>query len=604
MSAVQVLGTQAWVARLGLTLLHFLWQGAIIAAIYAIARRCTRTSGPNSRYFLAGAALTAMAIAPVLTWMLLREPPPESAAVTFMAPMSAARSGPAHFISLSLPGDAYPAGPGPFLPWVVAFWLIGATAFSLRLLGRWILAERLRYRRARPASAEWQRTLDRLKARISVSRPVRLLVSGLLQAPAAIGWFRPIVLMPAGALAGLPSTQIEALLVHELAHIRRHDYLVNILQSAVEAVFFYHPAVWWISSHMRAEREVCCDDIAVSVTGDAVLYARALAEFGLASPIQPAVMAANSGSLAGRIARLLGQPATSRRPLSGPGSAVTLALLALGAFAVFAQSNIRPQFDVASVKPSFSRSIQNVRPLPGRLTADASLQMLVQYAYGVQAFQVVDGAARLQPGRYEIEAKAEGKATRNEMFLMLQSLLEDRFRLKVHRETRDMPVYALVAAKSGLKLPPPEKSGCTESAADAAPEWAGGRMAPPGQGAPAATLCGSAGLTLVPSAPLLPGGGARMQGEKIAMPELARKLSLILDRSVIDKTGFTGLFDLQLDFVADETTPAMPPPPPGSDMPGPSISQALQQQLGLRLESTKGPVEVIVVDHAERPSGN
>jgi uncharacterized protein (TIGR03435 family) len=129
-------------------------------------------------------------------------------------------------------------------------------------------------------------------------------------------------------------------------------------------------------------------------------------------------------------------------------------------------------------------------------------------------------------------------------------------------------------------------------------------MAPPGQALPAPTLCGSAGLTLIPVAPLLPGGGARMQGGKIAMPEFVRKISLILDRSVIDKTGFTGLFDLQLDFVADETTPAMPPPPPGSDMPGPSISQALRQQLGLQLESTRGPVEVIVVDHAERPSGN
>jgi len=95
-----------------------------------------------------------------------------------------------------------------------------------------------------------------------------------------------------------------------------------------------------------------------------------------------------------------------------------------------------------------------------------------------------------------------------------------------------------------------------------------------------------------------------MQGGKMAMPELARKLSLMLDRSVIDKTGFTGLFDLQLDFVPDETTPAMPPPPPDSGISGLSIPQALRQQLGLQLESAKGPVEVIVVDHAERPSGN
>jgi uncharacterized protein (TIGR03435 family) len=598
MNAIQILAIEPWVERLGITLLDFLWQGAIIAAIYGAARRWgARAMGANSRYFLACAALTAMAIAPVVTWLLLRGPTPESTAVTFAAPLSAARTEAARSNSLSLPGDAAGTVPGPFLFCVVVFWFTGASVFSLRLVFAWIAAERLRSRMVRPAAAEWQRILDRLKTRIRVSRPVRLLVSVQVEAPSAVGWLRPIVLVPLGALAGLPAAQMEALLLHELSHIRRHDYLVNILQSAVEAVFFYHPAVWWISGHMRAERELCCDDIAVSVTGDAVLYARALAEFDLARWVQPAVMAANGGSLADRIARLLGQPATSRRPSCGPGTAATAILLAIGAYAVFAQSSVRPQFEVASVKPSFSRSVANVRPLPGRLTADASLQILIQYAYGVQPFQVVDSARWLQPGRYEIDAKADGNTSRNRMFLMLQSLLEDRFQLKIHRETRDMPVYALVAAKGGLKLSPPKDNGCVDSAADAPPEWAGGRMAAPGEIPLAQPLCGSAGLTLAPT-------GARMQGGKIAMPELVRRLSLMLDRSVIDKTGFTGLFDLQLDFVADETTPAMPPPPPGSDMPGPSISQALRQQLGLQLESTRGPVEVIVVDHAERPSGN
>jgi uncharacterized protein (TIGR03435 family) len=491
------------------------------------------------------------------------------------------------------------------LLWVVVFWLTGASVFSLRLLCGWIAAERLRSRMVRPASAEWQRILDRLGTRICLSRPVRLLVSGRVQAPAAMGWLRPIVLVPLGALAGLPAAQMEALLLHELAHIRRHDYLVHILQSAVEALFFYHPAVWWISGHMRAERELCCDDIAVSVTGDAIVYARALAEFDSARWVQPTVMGANGGSLADRIARLLGQPSTSRRPLGGPGTAATLSVLAIGVCALFAQSvaqsaaqsaaqsNVRPQFEVASVKSSLATSVANVRPLPGRLTADASLQILIQYAYGVQPFQVVDSARWLQSGRYEIDAKADGNTSRNQMFLMLQSLLEDRFQLKIHRETRDMPVYALVAAKGGLKLSPPKGSNCVDSAANAAPEWAGGRMAAPGEVALAPPRCGSISLTL-----------GLMQGGKVAMPELVRKLSLMLDRSVIDKTGFMGLFDLQVQFVPDETTPAMPPPPPGSDVSGISLPQALREQLGLQLESTKGPVEVIVVDHAERPSGN
>ena len=241
----------------------------------------------------------------------------------------------------------------------------------------------------------------------------------------------------------------------------------------------------------------------------------------------------------------------------------------------------------------------NVRPLPGRLTADASLQILTQYAYGVQPFQVVGGPGWMQSERYQIEAKADGSASRDRMFLMLQSLLEDRFQLKTHRDTRDLPVYALVAARTGLRLPPPKEGGCVDSAADASPEWAGeGRMPAPGEVQSAQARCGSAGLALGGPA------GARMQGGKIAMPELVRMLSMLLGRRVIDKTGFTGLFDLQLDFVPDETTPTMPPPPPGVFISGSSFPEALRQQLGLQLESTKGPVEVVVVDHAERPSAN
>jgi uncharacterized protein (TIGR03435 family) len=601
MNAIEILATQPWLERLGMTLLHFLWQGTIIVTIYAAARKCgARASGPSGRYFLACAALTAMAIAPVVTWILLRGPSPESVAVTFTAPMSTARSEPARSISLSLPTDADRALPRAFLPLVVAFWLSGATAFSLRLLGGWILAERLRSTMVRECPPEWQRVLDRLKSSISVSRPVRLLVSGLVQTPSAIGWLRPIVLMPVGALAGLPSAQIEALLLHELAHIRRHDYPVHILQSVVEAVLFYHPGVWWISGHMRTERELFCDDIAVSIAGDALVYARALAEFDSARFMQPAVVAANGGSVADRIARLLGQSPTPGRASSGTAIAFALILLAIGALAVSAQPAARPQFEVASIKPSSSRRIMNVRPLPGRLTADASLQILAQYAYGVEPFEVVGGPNWLTSERYQIDAKADAAASRDQMFLMLQSLLEDRFQLKTHRDTRDLPVFALVPNKGSLKLSPPKEDVCVDSAADGPAEWTGaGRTAAPGEVQPSNGRCGSVVVALGP-------GGAQLKGGKIAMPELVRTLSKMLGRSVIDRTGFIGLFDLQLDFIPDDTTPSMPPPLPNSSASTTrvSIAQALQQQLGLRLQSTKGPVNVIVIDHVEKPSEN
>jgi uncharacterized protein (TIGR03435 family) len=177
---------------------------------------------------------------------------------------------------------------------------------------------------------------------------------------------------------------------------------------------------------------------------------------------------------------------------------------------------------------------------------------------------------------------------------MLQSLLEDRFQLKTHRETKELPVLTLVSNRGGFKLPAPRDGVCVDSPADAAAEWAGGgRMAAPGELPPAKGRCGSAIVSV-----------AQIRGGKIAMSELVRALSMVLGRSVIDKTGFTALFDVQLDFVPDETTPAMPPPPPGSGISGVSIAQALQEQLGLRLEPAKGPVELIVVDQAERPSPN
>jgi uncharacterized protein (TIGR03435 family) len=604
MNAIQFLSAQPWVERLGLTLLHFLWQGVAIAAIYAAARRWSARSSADARYILACAALMAMAAAPVVTWSLIPSAPADQTAVPFTASISAAASRAVRNVPASLSAATYGVAGTPLLPWVVAVWIGGTILFWLRLIRGWIFAERLRYRLVRPAPREWQEVLDRLKARIRFLRPVRLLVSPLVQAPAVVGWLRPVVLAPVGALAGLAPEQVEALLLHELAHIRRHDYLVNIAQSAIEALLFYHPAVWWVSSEIRAERELCCDDMAVSAGGDAVVFARALARLELesASPshLNPAV-AATGGSPAHRIARLLGHSGREVGSISGPGIIGVTMLLAITAFALYAQPTARPKFEVASIKlikPSPEQR-QMVRPLPGRLVANATLRLLMQNAYTMQPFQIVGGPEWINSERYEIEAKTDGSADRTQIFLMLQSLLEDRFHLKIHREMKELPVYTLVAARGGLRLPDPKEGSCVSPQPDAAPGWVGGRIAPPGQNPPAAPPCGSLRLALGP-------GGPQVQGGKVAMPEFIKMLSLALERIVIDRTGFTGLFDVQLDFLADETTPSLPPFPPGAEpeFKNPSILVALQEQLGLRLEATKGPVEVIVIDQVERPSVN
>ena len=322
MNAIQIMSTQPWVAQLGSTLLHFLWEGLAIAAVYAVGRRWTeRSFGPNARYIVACVALAMMAAAPVVTWTLLSPPAAESVAASFAAPLSDSATSAFRIAPVLLPGGAPGGAAAPLLLWVVAIWLVGAMAFWVRMLGGWILAERLRSRLVRRASGEWQQALDRLKTRLRVSRPVQLLVSSLVQAPVVVGWLRPAVLVPVGALAGLPADQVEALLLHELAHIRRHDYLVNLLQGVVEAILFYHPAVWWISGHIRVERELCCDDMAVAASGDVLTYARALAGLESARPAHAGmVMAASGGSLVNRIARLAGRPRPAPRTVSGSGN--------------------------------------------------------------------------------------------------------------------------------------------------------------------------------------------------------------------------------------------------------------------------------------------
>jgi len=606
MNAIQLLSSQPWVERLGWTLVHFLWQGVGISALYAIARWVTRSSSPNTRYILACVALGAMAAAPLVTWNLLR--PSEPAPVAAHLAGRVASAAPAVIITLpaSVSATISDASAGQFFSWVVVIWLAGAMAFWVRLMGGWAVAARMRSTLVRPAPPEWRRVLGELGARIGLSRPVRLLVSALVEVPTVVGWLRPVVLVPVGALAGLPAEHMEALLIHELAHIRRHDYLVNMLQSVAEALLFYHPAVWWVSGHIRAERELCCDDVAARASGDVLTYARALAALESRRPAHlNSALAANGGSLAGRIARLLGQTRPVSQTHSGMGIVVTAILLAMTAVGLFGQSDATPRFEVASVKKNaLSPRFMAVRPRAGGLTTEnAPLRLLMQNAYGVQAFQISEGPAWIQSEGYDIEAKADGKASRAQILLMLRSLLEDRFQLKLHRETKELPVYALTVAKSGLKLQPPKEGGCI-------PVDPSGMLPPPsntpGQRAPGFP-CGMPGVMMEPS-------GVRIQGGKIAMPDFIKVLSMALGRPVLDRTGVTETFDVRLDFTPDEAVAGLPrsagagdpdsPQPAADPASPPPIFAAIQEQLGLKLESVKGPVEVLVIDHVERPSQN
>jgi GWxTD domain-containing protein len=205
----------------------------------------------------------------------------------------------------------------------------------IRYAASLFLLQRLRRRGVCAAPYCWQQRLTRLSAQLRVSRPVLLLESCLADTPLVMGHFRPLILMPVGLFTGLSAEQVESILLHELAHLRRHDFLVNALQNLVEALLFYNPAVWWISRVIRAEREKCCDDVVVAMSGDAHVYASALAalEQNRWSGQEPAV-AAKGGSLMKRIRRLLypSGPDSAWPPVLALGLLFVTAALALGAW--------------------------------------------------------------------------------------------------------------------------------------------------------------------------------------------------------------------------------------------------------------------------------
>lgn len=324
-------------SRLGWTLLHSLWQGAVAALLFAVVRLALRRASAQSRYLSGCCALMLMAAIPVVTFVaqpLTMFPfTPHTTAVALADPGQASQGGlvaapleDSAFLMLFQAADALQSA----FPWVVAAWLLGVSILLVRWLQGCLWVRRAKRFSAEEVEAELLGRLNDLKCRLEIFRPVRLLKSALVQVPMVVGWLRPVILLPTSSLTGLTPHQLETILAHELAHVRRYDYLVNVFQTLVETVLFYHPAVWWISRCVREERENCCDDLVVRLYEDRIPYARALMtlETLRGAPL-PVTMGAGGGSLLQRVQRLLGKTTTEQPPGAREFSA--LALVALGA---------------------------------------------------------------------------------------------------------------------------------------------------------------------------------------------------------------------------------------------------------------------------------
>src|SRR5438477_9506541 len=367
---------------LGWTLLHFIWQGAGLAALFAVATAVCRSA--PTRYALAVSALVLMMVSPVITFTWLRAP--ANPAVRTGAGGASTWAGTSTRNATALSSSLAPVAESPSVQpsamlWLVEAWLLGVLLLSLRTAGGLFLIERMRRKEVKPVGRELYERCVALQRRMGLDRVIQYCECHRLDAPAVLGWFRPVVLLPVRALTGLSEAQIEAVIAHELAHIRRLDCFVNLFQIATETLLFYHPAVWWVSRRIRAERENCCDDEAIVVCGDAVNYARALTLMEEWRTAPALMMAANRGPLAERVMRLLGwNGAAGRIRMAGlAGSFVCLvgALLAGNAFLEIAHAALgasapsnqeQKSSSVIVVKPETTapkaRTAQAAKPAP------------------------------------------------------------------------------------------------------------------------------------------------------------------------------------------------------------------------------------------------
>lgn len=460
--------------------------------------------------------------------------------------------------------------------------------------------------------------LRRLERRAEIRKPIEIRVSRASLEPGIFGIIRPVLIWPAGISDRLDNPQLEAVLAHELGHVRRRDNLTAAIHMLVEAIFWSHPLVWWLGARLVEERERACDEEVLALGSERRVYAESIlktCEFCLESPL--ACMSGVTGAdLKKRIVLIMTEGLARRldfrrKMLLGAVGLAAVLVPVVSGLPNAAQTRIQAQveaptvnalaYDVASIKPNKSGGDRTrMMFTPGGLSVTGGPpMMLIMSAFGVNPQQISGAADWLTSERYDIEAKMD-PTTADELSKlsedqrraarqrMLQGFLAERFKLKVHQETKELPIYALVVAKNGPKL----------------------REAKPGDTYPNG-IKGPEGKS---GAGMMFGGREGLTAQAVPIADLVRHLSLQLGRSVIDKTGLAGKYDFTLKWAPDEiqsstfTGPESGPPGPASaalaDFSGPSLFTALEEQLGLKLESEKGSVGIVVIEHVERPSEN
>jgi len=522
----------------------------------------------------------------------------------------------------ALAAPASPSASAPKAPsWVpdafLALWLCGVVANILAWWQRW--------RRVR--------TTLGAASPLALRLPIRVMSSPAGLEPGVFGICKPILLLPEGITDHLTPAQFEAIVTHELCHVRRRDNLAAAIHMVVEALIWFHPLVWWIRARLVEERERACDEEVLRMAVDPQDYAEGIltvCKFYLKSPLI-CVSGVTGGGLKRRVETIMMNRDSYKLNvgrkllLAGVGMLAVGGPLAVGVLnsppvvaqePAHAQKNpvAAPQiaapsavaagakFAAASIKASAEGrgpldamelgfvTVQARASRNGRFSVSgARLDLLIELAYGVRESQILGLPRWAHTDGYDVNAKAEGNAKFGQMRPMLQSLLADRFRLTLHRESRESHVYELSAARGGLKIAPAPLGSCVTKD-------------PNGPELPLGTkICG--GVRIGMRSPTQ----GFMEGFGVEMRELIEVLEDRVDDTIVNKTGFADKFNLRLDYTVGVVPGVTSSADSGASAPSSNwsaINSALQEQLGLRLQPAKGPVEVLVVDHVERPSEN
>jgi bla regulator protein blaR1 len=494
------------------------------------------------------------------------------------------------FVSADPAGASHPVNLLPFL--FLILWTCGASAVAIS----WCI--------------KWQRIRAVVRAaRLETFAPgVPVLSSSSLVEPGVFGIFRQVLLLPEGIVERLTQPQLDAIFAHEMSHVRRRDNLTFAIHMVVETLFWFHPVVWWIGTRLVEERELACDEAVLQSGSEPDVYAEGIlnvCKFYVESPL--ACVSGVSGSdLKKRVVRIMtekiGQNLTLGRRLllSSAGFAAVALPIAIGlahTAQLLAQSHIEeavanlPRYEVATIKPNKADDgMFGIRFSPdGVSMTGVPLQFMLRVAFGVEEDRLQGMPGWAKSDHFNIDAKVDASdapklenltpAQRNTMLL---PLLTDRFNLKYHHETKELPIYALVLANGGSKLKEAKPD-------DALAKSGKHRM-------------------------MMKFGGGNIEAQGSSIENLMQSLSPLVGRTIIDKTGLTGKYDFALKWTPDDGPAPMaggpgggPPRSDASSVPdagGPSIFTALQEQLGLKLEPQKGPVDVIVIDHIDPPSPN